>query len=93
MVLGRTGVLNTVRTQIIGPEARTLELPFLVRPGSFFFFFCLKLGLRGSVFAVRSPPFPREGISDVLASGPIIRVLTISLFGSRQLVLPEWALD
>jgi len=49
----------------------------LVRSGSFFFLFRLKLGLRGSVFAVRSTPYPREGISDVLAPGPIIRVLTV----------------
>jgi len=68
---------STVRTRIIGPHARTLELPLLVRSGSFFFLFCLKLGLRGSVFAVRSTPYPREGISDVLAPGPIIRVLTV----------------
>jgi len=68
---------STVRTRIIGPDARTLELPLLVRSGSFFFLFCLKLGLRGSVFAVRSTPYPREGISDVLAPGPIIRVLTV----------------
>jgi len=33
--------------------------------------------VRGSVFAVRSPPYPGEGISDVVASGPIIRVLTV----------------
>ena len=59
--------MDTVRTRIIGPEARTLELPLLVRSGSFFFFFCLKQGLRGSVFAVRSPPYPGEGISDVFA--------------------------
>jgi len=67
----------TVRTRIIGPEARTLELPLLVRPGSFFFLFCLNRGLRGSVFTGRSLPYPREGISDILASGPIIRVLTV----------------
>ena len=72
--------MYTVRTRIIGPHARTLELPLLVRSGSFFFFFCLKLGLRGPVFAVRSTPYPREGISDVLAPGPIIRVLTVSYF-------------
>ena len=69
---------NTVRTRIIEPEAKTLELPLLVRSGSFFFLFCLKLELRGSLFAVRSPPYPREGISDVLALGPIIRVLTVA---------------
>ena len=68
---------STVRTRTIEPHARTLELPLLVRSGSFFFLFCLKLGLRGSVFVVRSPPYPREGISDVLTSGPIVRVLTV----------------
>ena len=68
---------TTVRTGIIGPRARTLELPLLVRSGSFFFLFCLRLGLRGSVFAVRSPPYPREGISDFKVSGPIIPVLTV----------------
>ena len=67
---------NTVRTGIIGPDSRTLELPLLVWSGSFFFFFCLKLRLRRSLFAVRSPPYPREGISNVLARGPIIPVST-----------------
>jgi len=52
---------TAVRTRIIEPEARTLELPLLVRSGSFFFLFCLKLGLRGSVFAVRSPPLSKTG--------------------------------
>jgi len=68
---------TTVRTGIIGPDSRTLELPLLVWFGSFFFFFCLKLGLRRSLFAVRSPPYPREGISNVLARGPIIPVSTV----------------
>jgi len=58
-------ILSTVRTRIIGPEARTLELPLLVRSGSFFSLLRLQLGLMGSVFAVRSPPYPREGIPDV----------------------------
>ena len=35
----------TVRTRIIGPEVGTLELPLLVRVGSFFFFSSLKLSL------------------------------------------------
>lgn len=35
------------------------------------------LSLRGRDCAVRSPPCPREGISDVLAGGSIIRVLTV----------------
>ena len=60
----------TVRTRIIGPHARTLELPLLVRAGTFFFLFCLKLG-RVS-FCCALAPYPREGISDVFASGPII---------------------
>ena len=46
--------LHTVKTLIVGLHARTLELPLLVRPGSFFFLFCLKLGLKGSAFALRS---------------------------------------
>jgi len=70
---------TTVRTGIIGPDSRTLELPLLVWSGSFFFFFCLKLGLRRSLFAVRSPPYPREGISNVLARGPIIPVSTVAV--------------
>ena len=68
---------HTVRSRIIGPHARTLELPLLVRSGSFFFSLCLKLGLRGSVLDVCLPPHLGEGISDVLASGPIILVLTV----------------
>jgi len=48
----------TVRTGIIEPPASTLELPLLVRSGSFFFFFCLKHGLRESIFAVREAPYP-----------------------------------
>jgi len=59
----------------------------LVRSGSFFFLFCLKLGLRGSVFAVRSTPYPREGISDVLAPGPIIRVLTVGSTKMQAVVI------
>ena len=63
----------------------------LVRSGSFFFLFCLKLGLRGSVFAVRSPPYPREGISDVFTSGPIIRVLTVIVLIDYKLITPPYA--
>ena len=79
----------TVRTGIIRPHARTLELPLLVRSGSFFFLFCLRLGLRGSVFAVRSPPYPREGVSDVLVSGPIIPVLMVITLTGRALEAEE----
>ena len=32
----------SVRTRIIGPCARTLDLPLLARSGVFFFFFCLE---------------------------------------------------
>jgi len=60
-------IITTVRTGIIGPDFRTLEFPLLVWSDYFFFFFFLKLGLRRSLFAVRSPPYPREGISNVLA--------------------------
>ena len=66
-VKGKLSDISTVRTGIIGPDSRTLELPLLVWSDSFFFFFCVKLGLRRSLFAVRSPPYPREGISNVLA--------------------------
>ena len=43
----------------------------------FIFYFSLKLGLRRSVFDVRSPPYPREGISNVLARDSIITVLAV----------------
>jgi len=66
-----------VRTGIIEPHARALELPLLVRSGSFFFFFCPKHGPRESIFAVRSTPYPREGISDVFVRGSIIPVLKV----------------
>ena len=71
------GASLTSRTRKIEPHGRTLELPLLVKSSSFFFLFCLKPGLRGPVFAVRSPPYPREGISDVLARGPIVPVLEV----------------
>jgi len=65
----------TVRTGIIEPHARTLELPSLVRSGSFFFFFSLGPGLRESVASVRSTPYLREGISDVFAPGSLFQFL------------------
>ena len=52
MQLGYT----TVKIGIIGPRARTLELPLLVRSGSFFFLFCLRLGLRGQFLLCPRPP-------------------------------------
>ena len=89
-MIHRTSHGHTVRTGIIGPRARTSELPLLVRSGSFFFLFCLRLGLRRSVFAVRSPPYPREGISDFKVSGPIIPVLTVQY--SNMARTPSWIL-
>ena len=47
----------TGRTRIIGPRARALELPLLVLSGQVL---CLKLGLRGSIFAVVSPPLSKR---------------------------------
>ena len=84
---------DTVRTRIIGPEAKTLELPLLVKSGSFYFLFCLKFGLRVSVFAVRSPPYPREGISDVLTSVQLfefLRYTSTSSVSALILVLESW---
>lgn len=57
--------LTTGRIGIIEPNGRTLELPFLIRSGSFFFFSWL--GMRGSVFAVSSSPYLRDGIPDASA--------------------------
>jgi len=73
---------TTVRTGIIEPDFWKLELPFLVRSTifcffCFFCFFVLSPELRGPVFAALSSPYPREGISDVLARGSIIPVLTV----------------
>ena len=47
----------TVRTRIIGPCARALDLPLLVRSGIFFFFFCLV----GADFWCVFRPFSRGG--------------------------------
>ena len=62
---------NIVRTRIIEPGARKLELRFLVRSDTFLFF-VLRPWLRRLVLAVFSLPYPREGISDTLAGGSII---------------------
>ena len=64
----------TVRTWIDEPCARTLELLLLVRPNIFFFLFCL----RGQIFSVFFTPFQEEEISDYIAQGSFIRVLTVS---------------
>ena len=67
---------RTIRTAIIEPHARTLELLLLEWSGTILFFFALSLGLRLSVFAALSPPYPREGILDILGGGSINTVLT-----------------
>ena len=47
-------------------------MPLLVRSGVFSFFFCL-----GGRFLVCFSPLPEEEISDYLAQGSLIRVLTV----------------
>jgi len=64
---------GTVRTRINDPCARTLDLPLSVRSGVFFFFFWLS----GQIFGVFFAPFPEEEISDYIAQGSFIRVLTV----------------
>jgi len=77
----------TVRARIIEPHVKTLELPLLVRSGSFFSFFSvLSPGPRGSVFAVPSSPYPGEGTSDVLAGGSTIRVPTVGRASECQYI-------
>ena len=66
---------TTVRTQIIVPCARTLDLLLLVRSSVFFIF----IGFRGQIFGVLFTPFPEEEISNYIAHGPIIQVLTVTL--------------
>ena len=78
--LGICYKLSTVRTGVIEPHARTLELLLPVRSGTFFSFFRLKLGLRGSFFAARSPHYPRERIPDVLARDSTIPVSGVNYF-------------
>jgi len=72
-VIAMVLIKGTVRTRIIGQCARTLDLSLLVRSVVFFFFFCLGGQILGVFFA----PFPEEGVSDYIAHGPIIRVLTV----------------
>jgi len=40
-------------------------------------FFSFFFSLRGQIFGVFFAPFPEEEISDYIAHGPIIRVLTV----------------
>jgi len=69
--------MYTLTTGIIEPRAGTLELPLLVRSGTFFF--DLSPGLKAEAASFRGvlTPYPREGISEVLARGSIILVLMI----------------
>ena len=66
------GTSSTVKTRIIGPCARTLDLPLILVVRSVFFSFSF---VSGGVILVCSPPLPEEEISDYIAHGPIIRVL------------------
>ena len=59
---------HTVRTRIINPRARTLELPLLVRSSTFLFFFCVKPGMRQSVFSQCSRPLSKRGNSGSLSA-------------------------
>ena len=63
------GCANTVRTRIIEPHARTLELPLLVRSGKISFFLSEAEGVG---FRWALSPYPREGISDALVRGSVI---------------------
>ena len=73
----RTNIYNsaasatTVRTEIIGHQARTLELPLVVKSVS---------QVRAESESSRGvfPPNPEGGILDVLAPCPIISVLTVA---------------
>jgi len=58
--------MYTLTTGIIEPRAGTLELPLLVRSGTFFF--DLSPGLKAEAASFRSvlTPYPREGTSEVL---------------------------
>ena len=65
--------MGAVKTRIIGPCARTLELPLLVKSGVFYFYF----SSWGACFLVFPTPFPEKEILDDLAHGPIVQVLTV----------------
>ena len=59
-----------MRTRIIGPCARTLELPLVVKSGSFLFFICLKEQV--FFFGVFVNPFSEGEFLDYLAHGPVV---------------------
>ena len=66
---------TTRRTQLNDSCTRTLEFPLLVRPGFIFIFF-LSWEADSGVFFTR---IPEEEISDYLAQGSFIRVLTVEV--------------
>jgi len=58
----------------------------LARPGTFLFLLALGPLLKQPVVTVLKPPYPREGISDLLERGSILLVLTrVELFLPLQL--------
>lgn len=65
--------VTTVRTRIIGPCVRTLELPLPVRFGVFLFLFYLA---RRAGFLVGFRLFQEKELLNYLAHGPTIRDLT-----------------
>ena len=75
---------STTKTRIIGPCARTLDLPLLVRSGVFYF----SVVSDGQIFGVFFAPFPKVEILDYIAHGPTIRVLTGA--SPAALALASW---
>ena len=63
----------TVRTRIIGPCARTLKLPLIVKARVCLFLICL----REQVFLCALRLFSRGGSPKHPAHGPIIRALAV----------------
>jgi len=71
--LQKKSELNTVKTQIIGRCAMSLELPPLVSSGIFYLFFTyFSRGLSSSVFAAFFTPFLKWVILDCIGHRPII---------------------
>ena len=70
---GPPKVHNTVKTRIIRPCARILELPHLERSGVFYFYFYLS---RSRLFAMFFAPSLEEENLDYTAYCPFTRVLT-----------------
>jgi len=51
------------------------------------FFFCLRRGERGRVFAVFFAPFPEKGILAYISHRPIIQVFTVVLYANLSHIL------